>query len=122
MTRLDTYDKRPSGMDKYLSVYGWHFSKAMAMFAAAQMFPGQELPTAESIRKISDKYPAIKAAKGYDAHFLLLKYKIFFGMTFAQVAAYVEKILSGSYETMPFTNFYSDSIALGIPIIWEDRL
>ena len=27
MARLDSYGGYPEGMDKYLSFYGWHFSK-----------------------------------------------------------------------------------------------
>ena len=27
--RLDSRDKLPSGMEEYLSAYGWHFSKKL---------------------------------------------------------------------------------------------
>ena len=30
---LDQYDDRPSGMKRYLSYYGWHFTRKMCEFA-----------------------------------------------------------------------------------------
>ena len=35
--RLDTYDKMPSAMKNYLSLYGWHFSKKMCEWAVSKM-------------------------------------------------------------------------------------
>ena len=31
------YERKPSGMEEYLSNYGWHFSKAMCMWAISMM-------------------------------------------------------------------------------------
>ena len=36
--RLDARDKFPSGMEEYLSHYGWHFSKAMCDWACSRMY------------------------------------------------------------------------------------
>ena len=36
--RLDARDKFPSGMEEYLSHYGWHFSKAMCEWACSKMY------------------------------------------------------------------------------------
>ena len=36
--RLDARDKFPSGMEEYLSLYGWHFSKAMCDWACSKMY------------------------------------------------------------------------------------
>lgn len=35
--RLDIYDRFPSGMEAYLSQYGWHFSKKMCDWAVSCM-------------------------------------------------------------------------------------
>lgn len=37
MNRLDMYDSLPSGMRKYLSRYGWHFSRKMCEWAVSRM-------------------------------------------------------------------------------------
>jgi len=35
--RLDARSSFPSGMEKYLEFYGWHFSKKMEEWAAKRM-------------------------------------------------------------------------------------
>ena len=35
--RLDNRDKLPSGFEEYLSIYGWHFSKKLCMWAVSNM-------------------------------------------------------------------------------------
>ena len=37
MARFDMYEKKPAGMDNYLSNYGWHFSKKMCEWAISMM-------------------------------------------------------------------------------------
>lgn len=32
-TRLDVYEKLPSGMEKYLAEHGWNFSKKLCEYA-----------------------------------------------------------------------------------------
>lgn len=36
--RLDSREKFPSGMEDYLSQYGWHFSKKMCEYATSRMY------------------------------------------------------------------------------------
>lgn len=36
--RLDARDRFPSGMEEYLSHYGWHFSKNMCEWACSKMY------------------------------------------------------------------------------------
>ena len=38
MERLDSYSGYPSGMEEYLSAYGWHFSKKMCDWAVSKMY------------------------------------------------------------------------------------
>ncbi len=109
-------------MDKYLSIYGWHFSKAMAKFAA-EKFCKVELLTPEIFDKITKNFPNIRAAKGYDSYFLIAKFKtIFPKFDETLVLAMVESYLTNSYENSVFTHFYSDCIAESVPIIWEDQI
>ena len=37
MDRLDNYDILPSGMNDYLGLYGWHFSRKMCEWAVSKM-------------------------------------------------------------------------------------
>lgn len=37
MARLDSWGTFPSGMEEYLSIYGWHFSKRMCEWACSRM-------------------------------------------------------------------------------------
>lgn len=123
MARLDNYETRPSGMDKYLSVYGWHLSKAMAKFALLHLCPESELMDVSTFETLSAKYPKIRAAKGYDAYYLFCKFKIIMPqLSLHQIAPFVETYLSKTYDTAVLTHFYSDCIANEIPIIWEDLL
>lgn len=34
-TRLDVYEKLPSGMEKYLAEHGWNFSKKLCEYAVS---------------------------------------------------------------------------------------
>lgn len=36
-TRLDVYEKLPSGMEKYLAEHGWNFSKKLCEYAVSKM-------------------------------------------------------------------------------------
>ena len=37
MDRMDIYEMMPSGMNEYLSNYGWHFSKKLCEHAVKKM-------------------------------------------------------------------------------------
>lgn len=110
-------------MDKYLSVYGWHFSKAMAKFAIDKMFPEQELITPEALEKISRTRKFLKSAQGYDAYFIIALLKSTFpNLAPGQIPDLAEQYFKTCYETSALSRFYADTIANGIPIIWEDML
>ena len=36
-TRLDVYEKLPSGIEKYLAEHGWNFSKKLCEYAVSKM-------------------------------------------------------------------------------------
>lgn len=121
MERTDIYEIKPAGMDKYLSIYGWHFSKAAARFALGESKETIMLPA--QMEKVSKNYPNIRNAKGYDAYFLIAKFALLYpDFNSAQVIALVDSFLAHSYDSAAFTHFYADCIANDIPIIWEDLL
>ncbi len=123
MERMDIYERKPAGMEKYLSVYGWYFSKAMAQFAVERMFPGIQLVTPERYAELAKGLPSLRNAKGYDGYFTLAKFRfIFTGFNELETASLAGKYLEKCVETAPLTHFYSDCIASGTPIIWEDLL
>ena len=75
MERLDYYDILPEGMDKYLSYYGWHFSKKMCEWAVHNMIDrnGKPLVMAdkESVEDMLKQHNVkLSNNKGYDAVFV----------------------------------------------------
>lgn len=123
MARLDTYERRPSGMDAYLSMYGWHFSKRMAQFAAEKFCNGTGIVETKLLETICKDFDVIKHNNGYDAHYLFARFRSMMpGYGEKDIARLVDCWLKNNYETSAFTNFYSDCIANGIAIIWEDMI
>lgn len=134
--RLDYRQQFPSGMEEYLSYYGWHFSKKMAEWAASRMYKkiGDRRQYIDPITKgqLDDmakmygvkfecpyEYDCLYVANMAKADFLgsslpddgyLLKY----------VKDYTED--PDAYEGMPFTRFYADCIGSGAVIPWEEVL
>lgn len=122
MNRLDFYEneKLPSGMKEYLSEYGWHFSKNMAKFASTKFFDGLDV---NSFDKSIEKRGIDKLSQGYDAQFLIMKFKkIFTSQSDDQIFFMVIDYLKNNYTEAAFTNFYSDCIATSTIINWEDML
>lgn len=133
--RLDARDEFPSGMEEYLSKYGWHFSKKMCEWACSKMY-----------KKNGEKKQYITPYKKEDLDELLKKYnieitKIGYDYVFAAnmcKADYLGSSVSDephlllfvkdyiddpdAYPELPFTRFYADCIGSGCPIIWEDML
>lgn len=120
--RTDIYEKRPSGMDEYLAVYGWHFSKKMAQMAANIRY-GAQLWNPEYMERMMDKTEIHKHAKGYDHYYLVAMFRsVYPYLTDRQVVSMVDNYLAHEYDTAPFSRFYADSVATSTPIIWEDML
>lgn len=67
-------------------------------------------------------------AKGYDDVYLAAMVKAdFWGSSITsegQMVKYLSDVMNDKdgYEGMPFTRFYADTIARGIPIVWEDMM
>lgn len=133
--RLDSRQSFPSGMEDYLSVYGWHFSKKMYEWASGKMY--KKLPdgrkdyirpyTKEQFENIMQRY-GVKVDFTYDALYIANMCKAdFLGSSVIDehhLVLYVKDVVEDpdAYDGMPFTRFYADCIGSGMPIDWEDML
>lgn len=134
--RLDARTTLPSGMEDYLSYYGWHFSKKMCVWASSNMYKEKNgkkefiIPyTRESFDELLQTYnQKIKGAIGYDDVYIANMCKAdFLGTSIKGEDAliqYVKDVIEDpdAYEGMPFTRFYADCIGSGKAIIWEDMI
>lgn len=135
--RLDIRDKMPSGMEEYLSLYGWHFSKKLCEWAVSNMWKkntaGQKekltFSKKEDITEIVKKYNiAIENDVAYDIVYVYHMAKAdFYGTSILderRLIQYVKDYVDDpdGYDGLPFTRFYADCIGSGTPIMWEDMI
>lgn len=130
--RLDSFGGYPSGMEEYLSAYGWHFSKKMCEYAVSRMYKeeGEITPiTKQEVDTILKRYNInLKNDAGYDSVYVANMCKAdFLGSAVvdeARMALYIKKYIDDpdGYEGLPFNRFFADTIAKGIGIIWEDMI
>ena len=131
--RLDDREEFPTGLEKYLSMYGWHFSKKLCNFAVSNM----RKDSGERIAPITKEALDLLLAKngieldnkfGYDYVFVANMCKAdYLGSSVpdeAHLAKFVKDYCDDpdGYAELPMTRFYADTIGKGIPIIWEDML
>ena len=131
--RLDDREEFPTGLEKYLSMYGWHFSKKLCNFAVSNM----RKDNGEKIAPITKEALDLLLAKnsieldnkfGYDYVFVANMCKAdYLGSSVpdeAHLAKFVKDYCDDpdGYSELPMTRFYADTIGKGIPIIWEDML
>lgn len=128
---MDYYDMLPSGMEAYLSVYGWHFSKKMCEWAVSmmkdrngakiKMMKKEEVDAALKTNGIE-----LENNHGYDAVFVMhMGLSDYFGSSIPDemhLARYVKDVLDDrdGYEGIALTRFLADCGAKGVPVIWED--
>ena len=135
--RLDARDKFPSGMEDYLSTYGWHFSKKMCNWATSNMYKkttnGSKnfiLPmTKEGVDEILKRYSiSLQHKIGYDYVFVAnMCMADYMGSSIEDerhMALFIKDYVDDpdGYEELPFTRFYADCIGSGTPIDWEDMI
>ena len=129
--RLDYRSSFPSGMEDYLSYYGWHFSKKMEEWASSKMYKkvGEKFaPYTKELLENIFKLANISLEVTYDALYVANMAKAdFLGSSIVDelhLAKYVEDVMNDpdGYEGMPFTRFYADCIGSGRVIYWEDML
>ena len=133
--RLDSRQSFPSGMEDYLSAYGWHFSKKMCEWASGKMYKKLSNGSKEYIRtytkeqleNLAQRY-GVKVNITYDAVYVANMCKADFldssVIDEQHLLMYVKDVIedADAYEGMPFTRFYADCIGSGTPIDWEDML
>ena len=135
--RLDARDKFPSGMEEYLSHYGWHFSKAMCDWACSKMYKtdvaGRKTYTKpwtkEEVEKKKKRYNITLTNKiSYDYVFVANMCKAdYMGssiMDEQHIALFIKDYVDDKdgYLELPFTRFYADCVGSGCPINWGDML
>ena len=135
--RLDAREVFPSGMEEYLSQYGWHFSKKMCEWAVSRMYKRNSLDkkipiqswNKDSVDKLLNKYGVtIENKIGYDYVFAAnMCIADYYGSSIIDeqhVALFIKDYVDDpdGYEELPFTIFYADCIGSGVPINWEDML
>lgn len=135
--RLDAREVFPSGMEEYLSQYGWHFSKKMCEWAVSRMYKKNSLDkkipiqswNKDSVDKLLNKYGVtIENKIGYDYVFAAnMCIADYYGSSIIDeqhVALFIKDYVDDpdGYEELPFTRFYADCIGSGVPINWEDML
>ena len=131
--RLDSRDKLPSGFEEYLSMYGWHFSKKLCMWAVSNMKKddGKRISpyTKETVDLLLEKNEINLENKfGYDYVFVANMAKADYLNSSIADEAHLAKFIKDycddpdGYPELPFSRFYADIIAKGIPVRWEDMI
>lgn len=118
-------------MDAYMSNYGRHFSKSLYEWAVSMMKDRNGVKVqAMSKQEVDEKMKAasvtVERDMGYDVPYTYMMAKAdYMGSSIADeqhLAKFVKDYLDdkdGS-DTRAFDEFYAKTIALGIPIMWED--
>lgn len=132
MTRLDIYEPKPAGMEKYLANYGWHFSRAMAEWAVGMMRDKKGEPVQicklDAIKDMFSRFNIQQELIAYDAVYVCaMAMADFWGSSITteqQLAQFVADYLGDpdGYDGMPFTRFYADVLSQGRPVLWEEML
>lgn len=135
-TRLDYNMRMPSGMEEYIGMYGWHFSKRMCEWACSRMYRESNGRkeyinpyTREWLEQLLRNWSvSIDLDYIYDALYVANMCKAdLFGSSVAddqRLARYVGDVMNDpdGYDGMVFTRFYADCIGGGTPINWEDLI
>lgn len=129
--RFDDYEMIPRGMREYLSYHGRHFSKPMLEWACSMM-EGRDGGKIKPVEKdaLKEKLKAngvtVKNDMGYDVPYVwAMGMADYMGSSITDenhLAKFVTDYLDdrdGS-KTRAFDEFYAKTMALGIPIPWED--
>ena len=134
--RLDTRDVFPSGMEEYLSLYGWHFSRKMCEWAVSHMKRTDSRTGREESLQMMKKEEIETNLKrfgfdptsfiGYDGVYVYHMAKAdFFGSSLPdeqRLVMYVNDYLNDpdGYDEVAFTRFYADCIGKGEMPDWEN--
>lgn len=132
--RLDLKETMPSGMERYLQTYGWHFSKRMCEYAVSKMRRAKDKPRYQPMTK--DEVDAILHTYGidlegsvqYDYVYVANMARCDFGCELLtddqQIALFVKSYIDDAdgYDEVAFTRYYADCIGKGEQPMWEDMI
>lgn len=131
--RLDYYDILPAGMEAYLSNYGHHISKPMYKWAVSQMRDrngkkAQPMDKEEVMGILRANSIEVERDYAYDVPYVYMMAKMdYYGSSIMDenhLAKYVHDYLDdidGS-DSRAFDELYVKTVALGIPIDWQDLI
>lgn len=129
--RFDDYDYMPRGMREYFANHGRHFSKPLYEWAVGMM-RGRNGEKINAVPKETfDERMRVNGVNlennmGYDGPYVwCMASADYVGSSISDemhLAKYVKDYLDDpdGAETRAFDEFYAKTMALGIPIIWED--
>lgn len=131
--RIDAYEAIPRGMKEYLSYYGRHFSKPLYQMAVEMMETrdGGKVKVMEKdavMEKLKANNVVVKNDKGYDLPYVwAMATADYMGSSITDEAHLAKFVKDYSDDpdgsrTRAFDEFYAKSLALGIPIVWEDLM
>lgn len=123
----------PSGMNEYLSNYGWHFSKKLCEHAVKKMTDrlGKKITpyTKEQVEALMKQFNVqVENNEGYDAVYVANMAKAdYMGSSITteqHLMLYVKDFLDDKdgNKTKALDHYYADCIAGGKVVIWEEML
>ena len=133
MERRDSRARFSSSMEEYLADYGFHFNRKLFEFAVGMMEDkfGQKIKPwdKEKTESVLKTY-GIKLDRdtGYDAAYAINMARAdYYGSSVideAHLAMFVKDYLDDKdgAESRAFDEFYIKTVALGVPVFWEDML
>ena len=133
MERRDSRFKYPSAMEEYLSEYGYHFDERLYHFAVSMMRDRNGNPLQAWDKDKTESFlrsngVQLKNNLGHDAAYVLSMARAdYFGSSIvddAHLAKYVSDYLDDidGAKTRAFDEFYIKTVALGIPIFFDEML
>ena len=136
--RLDSREVFPLGMEEYIGMYGWHFSKKLCEWAVSKMRrrnrrTGSDEPmkmsTKEEVDALLRRYGIDPSGyTAYDAVYVMHMAKAdYYESSIADeqhLALFVRDYLCDpdGYDEVAMTRFYADCIGCGEMPPWEDCL
>lgn len=129
--RFDDYDFMPRGMREYMSYHGRHFSKPLYEWAVDMMVTrdGGKVKALEKdtvMERLRANGVTVKRDMGYDVPYIWAMATADYMGSAISDEAHLAKFVRDYADdpdgspTRAFDEFYAKTMALGIPIVWED--
>ena len=133
MTRRDSRTKYTTSMEEYLEDYGYHFNTKLFQFAVSMMEDrnGNKLQPWSKERTesfLNSNGVSLRNNMGHDAAYVLNMARAdYWGSSLtddAHLAKFVKDYLDDpdGADTRAFDEFYIKTLALGIPIFWDEMM